>query len=179
MIIFDTETTGLDKPELTPLDQQPEIIELGAVRLDDDTLVETAHFTTLVRPRGLPLPAKITEITGLRDSDLKGQRPFSAHYADLADFFCGERILVGHNIGYDVRILGYELARMAATAKFPWPMHHKCTVELNAHRFKKWPKQDELYQLYFGKLPDGAHRALNDVRNLADCVRMMRKDGLL
>jgi len=134
MIVFDTETTGLDKPALTPIDQQPEIIEVGVVKLDNDTLEEQAAFSVLIRPRVLPLPPKITEITGLRDSDLKDKRPFSAYYLDLADFFCGERTVVGHNIAYDMRMLGYELARLGVTTKFPWPMFHKCTVELNAHR---------------------------------------------
>lgn len=179
MIVFDTETTGLAKPAATPLSQQPEIIELGVIRLDDDSLAETDHFTTLVRPKGFPLPPKITEITGLTDSDLAGQKPFSAHYAKLADFFVGERVMVGHNLGFDVQMLTFELTRLGFMHRFPWPITHHCTVELTKHKFLKWPKQDDLYSYYMGRPPAGAHRALNDVRNLAECLRHMRKEKLI
>lgn len=179
MIVFDTETTGLDKPAATPLDQQPEIIELGAIKLEDHSLIELDSFTTLVRPRILPLPLKITEITGLTDKDLVNKKPFSAHYQGLAEFFCGERTLVGHNLSYDVKMLTFELTRLGFMTKFPWPMRHVCTIEQSKHMFNKFPKQDELYAYYMGRPPAGAHRALNDVRNLAECLRHMRKDNLI
>ena len=179
MIVFDTETTGLDKPAATPLDEQPEIIELGVIILDDRTLVEDAAFSTLVRPKKLPLPAKITEITGLTDKDLKDKKPFSAHVKDLAEFFCGQRVMVGHNLSYDVKMLTFELTRLGFMNRFPWPFTHVCTIEQTKHMFHKFPKQDELYAYYMGRPPKGAHRALNDVRNLAECIRHMRKENLL
>lgn len=179
MIVFDTETTGLARPEATPLDQQPEVIEVGAVKLDDASLKELGHFQTLIRPKGLPLPAKITDITGLTDHDLKDQKPFSAHYAALADFFCGERVMAGHNLGFDVQMLTFELTRLGFMTRFPWPMRHVCTMEQTKHMFLKWPKQDDLFGYYMGRPPAGAHRALNDVRNLSECIRRMRQDNLI
>jgi DNA polymerase III epsilon subunit-like protein len=179
MIVFDTETTGLLKPMSIPLSEQPEIIELGVLKLDDITLEETAAFNALVKPKGLPLPPKITEITGLRDEDLLLAKPFAAYFNTLADFMVGERTMVGHNLSFDVSMLTLELTRLDFMAKFPWPRNHWCTVEINKHRFLKWPTQDELYTHYFARKPSGAHRALADVRNLAQIVREMRKERLL
>ena len=179
MIVFDTETTGLATPAATPLDQQPEIIELGAVILNDHSLEEEAAFTVLVRPKVLPIPPIITQITGLTDKDFIGKKPFSAHFKDLAEFFCGQRIMAGHNLGFDVQMLTFELTRLGFMTRFPWPFTHVCTVEQSKHMFSKFPKQDELYAYYMGRPPKGAHRAINDVRNLAECIRHMRKENLI
>lgn len=39
-IVFDTETTGLLKPESAPLSEQPQIIEFAGIKVDFDTLEE-------------------------------------------------------------------------------------------------------------------------------------------
>src|SRR5689334_2991604 len=166
MIVFDTETTGLVQPTLVPLDQQPEIIELGAVLLNDKTLAEEDCYTALVRPKKLPLDPKITQITGLKSTDLQDQQPFAARYLGLCEFFAGEKTLVGHNLDFDRNLLWFELARIDRVKQFPWPWEHKCTVELTFHFNGYRLSQDKLYQHYFNKPPEGAHRALNDVRNL-------------
>lgn len=179
MILFDTETTGLVNPTLVPLDQQPEIIELGAVKLDDATLEEVEYFTALVKPKRLPLDPKITQITGLTSFDLQDQKPFAAYYLPLCQFFLGEHVLVGHNLDFDRSLLWFELQRIDKVRQFPWPYVHQCTVELTFHLNGYRLSQDKLYQHYCQKPPSGAHRALADVRNLADVVRLMRAEGLL
>lgn len=180
MIIFDTETTGLPQPGLVPLDQQPEIIEFAAVILDDETLEETFEWTMMMRPKKLPLPDIITRITGIRTEQLKDKQPFAAHLPALTDLFLGEKAGVAHNAEFDFGLLTFELRRLGLQFHFPWPPNRLCTVELTKHLFGKFPKLDELHAHYF---PDrkrtGAHRALQDVRDLADCVRAMRKEGLL
>ena len=179
MIVFDTETTGLVQPTLVPLDQQPEIIELGAVRLHDDTLEELDAYTTLVKPKKLPLDPKITQITGLTSTDLQDQKPFAGAYPELCRFFVGERTLVGHNLDFDRSLLWFELLRLDRVKQFPWPWEHKCTVELTFHLNGYRLSQDKLYQHFCGTPPAGAHRALNDVRNLAEVIRHMRSEGLI
>ena len=174
MIIFDTETTGLIQPELTPLHQQPEIIEVGLMRTDDKG-VELERFTCLVRPKG-QLTEKITEITGITDADLHYADPFSAVLPKMQAFCKGETVLIGHNLDYDRKMLLIELRRLDALARFPWPYDHRCTMQLMAPRMPggKWPKQFELYQYLFQRpIPPGSHRAMNDVENLAEIVREM------
>ena len=179
MIVFDTETTGLVQPLLVPLDQQPEIIEFACLKLNDHTLEEEAAFSSLVRPKRLPLDPKITQITGITSVQLQDERPFAAYYLDLCTFFAGEHNLVGHNLAFDRDLLWFELQRIEKTRQFPWPWVHHCTVEATFHLNGYRLTQDKLYQHYCGTPPEGAHRALNDVRNLAQVIRHLRTEDLI
>lgn len=183
MIIFDTETTGLIEKGAVPLTKQPFIIELFAAKLDDDNvesgeIVESIHF--LAKPP-IPLSPKITEITGLTDEDLKDAKPFAAFYKELVDFFFGERVLVAHNLAYDVGMMTLELRRLDRMTRFPWPPEHKCTMELTKHLHPrgKWMKQEQLYKHYFKVDPKQTHRAESDVLQLIKIVGWMRGEGLL
>lgn len=179
MIVFDTETTGLVKPEAVPLADQPKIIEFAAVKLND-ALEEVGHVNFFVHPRQ-PLPPKIVEITGITDAMLQDARPFSAYYGTLCDFFLGERVMVAHNVDYDRSLLRFELMRLGALINFPWPPRHLCTVELGralmgiANR----PRLGELYAHCFQEPMPNAHRALDDTRNLVKCVRVLRAENFL
>src|SRR4051812_6260290 len=178
MIIFDTETTGLPKPTVVPLDQQPHIIEFAAVKLSDKTLHETDRVTFLVNP-GVPLEPIITKITGLRDSDLKNEKPFSARYLELVRFFLGEEMLIAHNAPFDVALLTFELQRLDMLTKFPWPFRHVCTVERTQHLTGSYMKLEKLYTHLFGRDPEQKHRAMGDVELLMDVVRELRRKGEL
>jgi DNA polymerase III epsilon subunit-like protein len=183
MIVFDTETTGLLKPEIVPLEQQPEIIEFAAVKLDDITLDQTDAVSFLVKPRILPLAPEIIKITGITSEMLAEQKTFATRVALLTNLFLGEKVLVAHNCDFDVQVLALELRRVARLLRFPWPAEHVDTVELTmdieAERKKSARlKLSELYTALTGEAAPKAHRALVDVQTLATCVRLLRaKDG--
>lgn len=61
-VAIDIETTGLGR--------SARIIELGAVRIRHGRKV--ASFSQLVNPQN-PIPAKVTQITGITDRDVKGK----------------------------------------------------------------------------------------------------------
>jgi DNA polymerase III epsilon subunit-like protein len=178
MIIFDTETTGLPQPSVVPVDQQPHIIEFGAVKLSDTTLIETDRLHFLLNP-GVPLEPIITKITGLTDKDLKDEKPFSAYYLKLVRFFLGEEMLVAHNAPFDVALLTFELARIDMVTRFPWPFKQACTVERSTHLTGSYLKLEKLYKELFGRDPNQTHRAMGDVEILVDCVRELRRKGAL
>jgi DNA polymerase III epsilon subunit-like protein len=176
VILIDTETTGLIQPGAVPLSQQPHIIEFAAIKLDDKSLeeVDNAHF--LCKPPVL-LPEIITKITGLTDADLEDQLPFPAHLPAVLPFFCGEVTLVAHNLPFDRGMVTLELQRLDRVSRFPWPYLHRCTVELTmdikGHRLK----QEQLYEMATGQPAGQTHRALDDVRQLAEVVRWLREEG--
>lgn len=181
MILFDTETTGLVEPMATPLSKQPHIIEFAAIRLDDRTLEEDdpedyVHF--LCKPP-IPLPEIITKITGLTDKDLAGEKPFAAYYPDLCQFFFGEEKICAHNLPFDRSLLTFELMRMDRLTQFPWPYKHICTVDCSLSIKGRRMKQEELYLMATGKPADQTHRALDDVRQLAEVVRWLRTKDLI
>ncbi len=103
-IAFDTETTGFNAQE------DDRIIELGAVELINH--VPTGRtFQRRINPRR-SVPEKVTEITGIRDEDLKDS-PFFEH-PDVVDAFLsfiGDSTLVAHNASFDRSFLNAELAR--------------------------------------------------------------------
>lgn len=178
MIIFDTETTGLVKNGLVPLKDQPQIIEFAAIKLDDKTLEEVGRIEFLANPK-CKLPAIITKITGIKDSDLIGKPEFVESLPALRDFFLGEKYSFAHNHNFDTQMLSLELRRLKKQYAFPWPMNPICTVNktmgIKGFRLK-------LSQLYFHlfqeEFPD-AHRAMADVEALTRVVRELIKTGII
>src|SRR6266704_2427641 len=84
-VVVDLETTGL-RPGTS------RICEIGAVRVRDFELGE--EFELLVDP-GVPLGAAISALTGLRDSELRGQPHPSIAVRRFLEF-AGEAVLVAH-----------------------------------------------------------------------------------
>tara|TARA_R100000458_G_scaffold55645_1_gene59792 strand:+ start:287 stop:829 length:543 start_codon:yes stop_codon:yes gene_type:complete len=177
VIIFDLETTGLPKAEGSDLILQPKIIEFGAVKLDGD-FHETDKLEFFVNP-GMQLDPKITKITGITDDMLKDEKPFIAYYKILAEWFCGEKILVAHNLPFDRKVLRFELERYDKLTKFPWPYEHLCTVEIGESVWGKKRKLGEIYSEITGKEHKGAHRSIADVRATAEIVRWYASKGHL
>ena len=93
LLVVDVETTGLDAKVDT-------MIEFAAAQLHytKDGRI-TQHFGThsWLEDPGRPLPPEITEITGLRDEDLKGKRisPRAEELLEDAD------LIVSHNAAFD------------------------------------------------------------------------------
>lgn len=93
-VAFDFETTGLDANTC-------DIIQAGAVRYING--VEADSFNRLANP-GTHISAKITEITGLTDADVKDAASPDEVISDLVSFINGLP-LVAHNAPFDLKFL--------------------------------------------------------------------------
>lgn len=175
MIVLDTETSGLVKSESLPLDQQPEIVEFAAVKLDAD-LKETAAIEFLIKPRIAVGPETI-KITGITNEMLADKPSFARVLPAIQTFFLGEDTMVAQSADFDIRMMVFELRRLDRVTKFPWPPRQIDNVELCRDvQYKR--KQEMLVEKIKGKRPDVAHRALADVRELCDILRYLRNlDG--
>ena len=109
-VAFDTETTSLD-PRVA------RIVEIGAVRLTSGRLIESDALRALVNP-GVPIPEIAAGIHGIDDSKVRDAPDFAKAWPELSDFI-GNRVLIGHSIGYDLAIIAKELER--AGLKFSRP----------------------------------------------------------
>ena len=89
-IAFDVETTGLNPAE-------NEIIEIGALKVREGKVAE--RFMELVRPLS-PVSPSITALTGITNQMVSSAR---SRHDVISDFlaFCGEDILIGHNVSFD------------------------------------------------------------------------------
>ncbi len=102
VVAFDLETTGLDV-------RRDRVVQVGAVAMLGSKILDAPRLDCLIDP-GVPIPAPSTRIHGLGDADVVGAMRFGACVDSLRELFSG-RVIVGHNIGFDLAVLRYEAAR--------------------------------------------------------------------
>lgn len=98
--VFDLETTGF-APE------NDRIIEIGAVRIVDGKFQDT--FNTYIDPK-ISIPEKITQLTGIKDSDVMGQPLIDEVLLDFYKYSYNT-ILVGQNVQFDYGFIAVNGAR--------------------------------------------------------------------
>jgi DNA polymerase-3 subunit alpha (Gram-positive type) len=100
-VAFDIETTGLSS-------ENDAIIEIGAVLFKAGEIIDT--FNTFVDP-GRPIPLKITELTGITDSMVRGAPELREALNGFLEF-AGDRILAAHNATFDVGFISKACSRL-------------------------------------------------------------------
>jgi DNA polymerase III subunit epsilon len=155
--VVDVETTGWAPDEAA-------ITEIGAVRLREGRVV--AEFGSLVNP-GTPVPAAITELTGISDQMLAEAPPVSVVLPELLAF-AKDSVLVAHNAPFDLRFLTAACAQLGLA----WPEFEVVdTVRLARHLMaapREVPDRKlETLARFFGTPVRPSHRALDDARATA------------
>ncbi|MGL4847862.1 MAG: 3'-5' exonuclease, partial [Clostridium sp.] len=102
IVVFDVESTGVDVTE-------DEIIQIAAIRLDKDGR-EVETFERFIKPS--KSVGKSAYIHGFTDEELeeKGEAK-EVVFKDFFKFIQG-KVVVGHNVNYDISILSSELNRL-------------------------------------------------------------------
>ncbi|NMD37976.1 MAG: PolC-type DNA polymerase III, partial [Christensenellaceae bacterium] len=159
IVVLDFETTGLST-------NHDRIIEIGAVKLLDGTIVDT--FSTLVNP-GTALNPKITELTGITDIMLINMpKPHEAVKKLLS--FIGDNAIAAHNAPFDMGMLNSELKRMGTSINNQvidtLVLARSIYPELKSYRLKSLCK-------HLGVVLQNAHRAVNDATATAQCLAAM------
>lgn len=170
-ILFDTETTGLLKPGANHVDEQPEIVELYAVMINEEFEL-LGEFNSFFKPK-IPLTDELTKIHGINNEMLDKAPSFGDKFEELAKFFTGTDEMIAHNLAFDRSMLANELIRIDKLINFPWPRIHTCTVEMAMPIEQRRINLGKLHMYATGKQHEGAHRAKADVHALVRCYHWM------
>jgi DNA polymerase III epsilon subunit family exonuclease len=154
--IIDTETTGL-----SPTANR--VIELATVTIRHGRIVD--RFETFVDP-GVPIPARITQITGIRREMLTGAPKPDRAYRAWREYLGAGGHFVAHNAGFDWDFLRTEFAR----EQLAWPFKESvCTVRLARHCLPGLRKHGLGALIdHYGIQVSDRHRALADVEATAE-----------
>lgn len=152
LVVFDLETTGLDIVKAR-------IIQISYIKVYPDGREERGN--EIVNPEE-PIPAFITQLTGISDDDVKDKPTFKEIAAKLAALMTGCDLGGFNSNGYDIPLLAEEFLRAGIDFDFS-----KCRMIDAMNIFRKMERRNlaSAYKFYCGrKMEDDfeAHRADQD-----------------
>ncbi len=163
-VVLDLEMTGLSA-------KTDQIIEIGAIKIKDNVVVETMEC--LVNPK-CKIPTRVVELTGITDAMVQSGRNKDEAIRELLDFIEGQ-ILVGQNVSFDYSFLKQ------------WAVNHKRPFEAKACDTLKLarvllppeqPKKLENLCQYFGIERAREHRALDDAKETWQIFEKLKELGV-
>ena len=190
-LIFDTETTGLpkiDNAPLTDFDNWPRMVQL-AWQIHDEKGRFVENHNYLVQPDGFVIPIDAKVVHGIStEHAMKYGKPLN----EVLDMFmisaAKAKYLVGHNINFDLNVLGCEFLRCGRENPLRrWQIIDTCTEKTaefcqfpggKGGKFKL-PRLGEFHHLLFGEYFDSAHNASADVEATARVFLELVRRGVL
>ncbi len=179
-LIFDTETTGLPKDWNAPItdsDNWPRLVQL-AWQLHDSSGKLIAHQNYIVKPEGFSIPYNAEKVHGIStERALKDGHDLAFVLGEFAKDLERTTYNVGHNIEFDVNVVGAEYYR----AQIPTGLMEMASIDTKDESVEfcaipggkggrfKWPTLTELHTKLFGEAFEDAHDAAYDVDATARC----------
>ncbi|MCA0430360.1 MAG: DNA polymerase III subunit alpha [Bacteroidetes bacterium] len=189
-LIFDTETTGLPRNYNAPLsdfDNWPRMVQI-AWQLHNKEGKLLNHNSIIIKPNGYTIPFNATQIHGIsteraiqEGSDLKLVLEQFAEIVNQTQYLCG------HNIEFDINIIGAEFLRCGLPNYFE---NHPiidtknddttnfCAIPGGKGGKYKWPTLTELYTKLFNSNFAEAHNAAFDVQATSKVFFEIVKQGI-
>ncbi len=179
-LIFDTETTGLPRSYNAPmsdLDNWPRLVQL-AWQLHDEKGRLLSNKNYIIRPEGFTIPYNSEKVHGISTKRaLEEGHPLQEILQIFREDVAQTKYLVGHNIGFDIHVVGAEFLRAALVMPFDGKSEldtkdistNFCALPGGKGGKFKWPTLTELHQKLFGVGFEDAHDAAYDVDATARC----------
>lgn len=178
-LIFDTETTGLprdNKAPITDTDNWPRMVQLAWQLHDaEGQLLDVQNF--IVQPEGYTIPFNAVKVHKISTERAQAEgMPLEFVLARFNEAMARCTFIAGHNISFDINVVGCELVRKAmdsplgsltaidtkdASTEF-------CALPGGKGKYK-WPTLTELHQKLFGESFGEAHNASADVEATTRC----------
>lgn len=161
MVVFDTETTGLD------LRRGDTLVSIGACRILNGRLLAQDAYDQFINP-GRPVPPESTQIHGISDIDVAEAPPAEVALPHFRNFV-GHSILVAHNAAFDLMAINQHAE--AAGVRFDMPVLDTLLLSRALDPSFEDHGLDALaarFQLSFA--PGSRHSALGDARVTAELL---------
>ena len=191
ILVYDTETTGLPRDWNAPLtdgENWPRLVQLAwQLHSPDGKLVSRGN--RIVRPDGFTIPFNAAKVHGITTerAEAEGVDLDSALEEFGRDLDQAEYVM-GHNISFDVSIMGAEWIRRGASAEritgkpsidSKDEATEFCAIPGGRGGRFKWPTLTELHQKLFGEGFGDAHDAAYDVDATAKCFFALVQHGII
>ena len=187
-IVFDTETTGLPRDYNAPMsdvDNWPRLVQL-AWQLHDARGKLLSNHNYIIRPEGFTIPYNAEKVHGISTKRALAEgHKLTEILAVFERDVHQANFLVGHNIEFDINVVGSEFLRAAATMPLTAPQLDTkdistdfCALPGGRGGKFKWPTLTELHQKLFGRGFGDAHDAAYDVDATARCFFGLISQGV-
>ncbi|MBB4070275.1 DNA polymerase-3 subunit epsilon [Salinibacter ruber] len=164
LAVLDLEATGADPASAR-------IIQVAVLRLAESggALSLDSSFETLVDP-GVPIPAEVTDLTGITDQMVGDAPTFDELGEDLRPLLQDAHLAGYNSLQYDLPLLKAEYGR-CGLGPLPGPEDR---VHLDVMRLEetfRGKSLGDVFRKYFGKGPEEAHTAMADVRSTCKVLK--------
>jgi len=191
ILVYDTETTGLPRDWNAPLtdsENWPRLVQLAwQLHEPNGKLVSRGNHT--VRPDGFTIPFNAAKVHGITtERALEVGVPLAEVMVEFGRDLDRAEHVMGHNVGFDVNIVGAEWIRLGesadrVTTKARIDSKDEgtefCAIPGGKGGRFKWPTLTELHQKLFGVGFGDAHDAAYDVDATAKCLFAMVQRGVI
>ena len=150
-VVVDTETTGLDP-------RRAWIVEIGAVHLADGVVDPAASLQRRVRPP-VAIPAAASAIHGIDNAAVADAPTFADVWPEFSAFV-GDKVLLGHAMGFDLAMLEREVARADITWERPRTLCTRLLAQVAEPNLADYSL--ETAAAWLGVEPGDRHSALGD-----------------
>jgi len=187
-LVIDCETTGLPKnrnASIRDVDNWPRVIQL-AWSLYDETRIAVETAACLIRPEGFVVPDDVQRIHGIStERALSEGRNIGEVLRALALASDKAKVLVAHNLDFDVNVISSEYLRSGLNPPFGGKKRI-CIMRQSAEFYGvpgkygfKWPKLSQLHMKLFGSDFEEAHDAGADVAACARCFFALKDRSVI
>ena len=190
-LVYDTETTGLPKSYKAPLtdsENWPRLVQL-AWQLHDEKGKLISRGNRIVKPDGFKIPFTSAKIHGITTERAEQEgAPLDEVIAEFNEDLAQAKYIMGHNIEFDVSIVGAELHRLGKSFEPLITINsidskleatEYCAIPGGRGRRFKWPTLTEVHEKLFGEGFDDAHDAAYDVDATAKIFFELCKRGVI
>jgi DNA polymerase-3 subunit epsilon len=164
MVAIDTETTGLGSKD--------RIIEFGAIEIIGRKLGR--RYSQRINPQ-MEIKEDATKIHGITNADVAGE-PMFVDVIDDFLAFVGKADLIGHNLGFDVRMVNREVKRLGLANKYTTSPDFDFEVHVRQDPSKRSDHSDTMKMARTRGIGAGKGKSLDALCDILEIDRSQRKE---